>query len=68
MYLTDLPCCVCVKNVEFAKVYFVLALVFEVEETRAEHNVANGRVQLLALTLERHYGREVKEKAKRKKI
>jgi hypothetical protein len=30
---------------DFAKVYFVLALVFEVEETKAEHNVAHNLVR-----------------------
>jgi hypothetical protein len=45
MCLTDVPCCVCVKNADFAKVYFVVTLVFEVDETRAEHNVAHSLVR-----------------------
>jgi hypothetical protein len=45
MCLPDFPCCVRVKNADFAKVYFVLALGFEVEETRAEHNVAHNLVR-----------------------
>jgi hypothetical protein len=44
MCLTDLPCCVRIKNADFPEVYFVFALVFEVEETRAEHNVAHSLV------------------------
>jgi hypothetical protein len=34
-----------VKNTDFVKVYFVVALVFEVEETRAEHNVTHSLVR-----------------------
>jgi hypothetical protein len=45
MCLTDLPCCVRVKNADFAKVYFDLVLVFEVDETRSEHNVAHNLVR-----------------------